>query len=460
MGGFIGNEVDRDQRNVLNNITGLSGDLLGDDVDLITFTGDEGPIVDSRDDNSYHVVRSNPDVAESAVIDGFWVVHGGNSFLSEGIDTLGGGLLVHRSAPRILRCTFTQNIAVKDGAGAHVQGRTQSDPVGPEDPRFSNCRFFMNRMDVFGGGGGGLSTRVADPVIINSLFHDNYAVVGGGIFSEQVVTEVASLALVNCTIAFNHATTLIGRGGGIRNEANLDVANCILWGNTDAGPLDETEQLDSDGTPAVTYTDVQDANPNDASIPFGGAPNGNLDDDPLFSDVNGDDNLSGTADDNHRLLEDSPCVDAASDPAIEAWPDGFNLDQDPDTAEPTPDLDYRDRILIGDTSLNVDMGAYERVTDCVGDINGDSTIGFPDLLHVLSNWGPCPAPPLPCPGDFNGDGAIGFADLLQVLSNWGPCGSPFPVSPPQSVADCMQEYGLNAEDLAKCIEAMLLAGTP
>jgi hypothetical protein len=55
---------------------------------------------------------------------------------------------------------------------------------------------------------------------------------------------------------------------------------------------------------------------------------------------------------------------------------------------------------------------------------------------------------------------IGFADLLTVLSEWGPCGGAFPVSPPQSIADCMQEYGSSPEDLAKCIEAMILAGTP
>jgi hypothetical protein len=63
-------------------------------------------------------------------------------------------------------------------------------------------------------------------------------------------------------------------------------------------------------------------------------------------------------------------------------------------------------------------------------------------------------------GDNGVPNPPGQGDGWNGNAYWGPCGSPFPVSPPQSVVDCMQEYGLNAEDLAKCIEAMILAGTP
>jgi hypothetical protein len=54
---------------------------------------------------------------------------------------------------------------------------------------------------------------------------------------------------------------------------------------------------------------------------------------------------------------------------------------------------------------------------CPGDLDGDGIVGFPDLLIVLSMWGPCPG----CPGDIDGDDIVGFPDLLIVLSTWGDC---------------------------------------
>jgi hypothetical protein len=61
--------------------------------------------------------------------------------------------------------------------------------------------------------------------------------------------------------------------------------------------------------------------------------------------------------------------------------------------------------------------AAESPCDCPSDVDGDGAIGFPDLLIVLSSWGPCPG----CPADVDGDGVVGFPDLLAALSEWGPC---------------------------------------
>ncbi len=57
-------------------------------------------------------------------------------------------------------------------------------------------------------------------------------------------------------------------------------------------------------------------------------------------------------------------------------------------------------------------------SSCPADLDGNGLVGFPDLLAVLSAWGPCPPP---CSADPNGDGTVDFADLLIVLSAWGPC---------------------------------------
>ena len=70
-----------------------------------------------------------------------------------------------------------------------------------------------------------------------------------------------------------------------------------------------------------------------------------------------------------------------------------------------------------------DGAVYRIVSDAdapTADIDADGTVGFVDLIAVLSNWGPCVA----CPADIDADGVVGFQDLIAVLSNWGPtCGA-------------------------------------
>lgn len=57
-------------------------------------------------------------------------------------------------------------------------------------------------------------------------------------------------------------------------------------------------------------------------------------------------------------------------------------------------------------------------TTCLGDLNGDESVGVTDLLVLLAFWGPCE--PV-CLGDLDDDGSVGTSDLLILLSNWGPC---------------------------------------
>ena len=55
---------------------------------------------------------------------------------------------------------------------------------------------------------------------------------------------------------------------------------------------------------------------------------------------------------------------------------------------------------------------------CPADLDGSTEVGFPDLLRVLSAWGPCGGP---CPEDLDGSTSVDFGDVLAVLSAWGPC---------------------------------------
>lgn len=57
---------------------------------------------------------------------------------------------------------------------------------------------------------------------------------------------------------------------------------------------------------------------------------------------------------------------------------------------------------------------------CEADQGGDGTVGVPDLLAIINDWGPCAG----CPSDIappGGDGTVGVPDLLAVINDWGPC---------------------------------------
>lgn len=50
----------------------------------------------------------------------------------------------------------------------------------------------------------------------------------------------------------------------------------------------------------------------------------------------------------------------------------------------------------------------------IEDLDGNGTVGFGDLVLLLSSFGPCAS----CPADFNGNGAVDFEDLVRLLSAW------------------------------------------
>ena len=73
-------------------------------------------------------------------------------------------------------------------------------------------------------------------------------------------------------------------------------------------------------------------------------------------------------------------------------------------------------ILLGEADANND-GIIDECQTCMGDVNGDNTLGVNDLLAIIDAWGAC----TDCPADIDGDGAVNVTDLLYIVGNWGPC---------------------------------------
>jgi len=170
--------------------------------------------------------------------------------------------------------------------------------------------------------------------VINCLFSSNEGPYGAGIWN-----YAASPTVTNCT--FSHNT---GTRPGLYNEqsSNPTVINTILWGN---GSSSATQIINSNSTPTVTYSDVQN----------GYEGTGNIDADPLFAGaLNGD----------YRLLFGSPCIDA-----------GGGI-----PADITTDLDGNPRIV----DQSVDMGAYEYNPALAADWVKGFIVAFPHVAKGSS----------------------------------------------------------------------------
>ncbi|KPL08093.1 hypothetical protein AMJ86_01930 [bacterium SM23_57] len=225
----------------------------------------------------------------------------------------------NNSSPTLYNCTFCQNISLQSGGGIY------NDPDC--NATMTNCIFIKN---ISVGGFGGGMYNSGNPVLINCLFNGNSAGhLGGGIQNGE-----GSPTLINCTFSNNHAYL---RGGGLANGiGSTNLNNCIFWENSDSVGTSEVAQiyLDDVGIPVINFSCVQGW-----TGTLGGI--GNIGNNPFFVDMDGADNVPGTADDNLRLLPGSPCLDTGDNLAI--------------PTEILTDLDGDDRIL----NEIVDMGAYE-----------------------------------------------------------------------------------------------------
>ena len=246
-----------------------------------------------------------------AVIDGFTLTGG------TGSNNRGGGIYC-KGYPTIKNNIISGNVA-NYGAGIYV--------YSSYNPKIINNIIVNNE---------GTGVLGCDGLIANCLIANN---TGSGLSS-------CDATIVNCTIANNGSS---GNGGGL-SYCYANIQNCVIWGNSDE--VDEYSQI-SGGSFTVTYSCIQDEDPNDADIPFGGSANGNIDDDPNF--INGDSNSINV---NYRLMPVSPCIDAADNTDV---PSDVTMDLDGDSR-------FIDDPCVIDTGSGtppiVDMGAYENPKNC------------------------------------------------------------------------------------------------
>ncbi len=392
--------------------------------------------------DAFHVVRGHS-VNRTARLDGFTVTGGvadgsGDNAFGGGIFLTSGGLdPPDDQDPLVVRCKITGNRSVGGGGTYAVDDATGQGIF----PIFIDCTVIDNEAD--NDGGGALVGVKAGGTWVNCLFAGNTAGDDGG---AMYLLGNKAVVVTNCTLADNVGG---GDGGGVFVDqvANgphiVTLDNVILWDNSDSGPQDATSQISvlmgTGGSVTVGYSDIQGTGFPPAGVTDGG---NNIHDDPRFVNP-----ASGI----YRLDKlCSPCIDVGSNGSVP--PDDFDVDDDNDLTEPTPDLDVMDRVqqsFPDGAPLVVDMGAYEFVTvTCPWDCGGtpDGAVDIVDFLALLGQWG------VACGSCDTGTGGPGVdtVEFLGLLQHWGPsCESGGTI--PQTVQDCMQDYSFDAQVLAECI---------
>jgi hypothetical protein len=305
-GGYGGiAEPDPNARDIELYRTVLSGDVMGNDVDVREPSNLANE--PSRAENSFHVVTGSG-TDQTAVLDGF-IITGG--YANSDREVVGGGMIVEAGSLQVVSCSFTGNFA-QSGGGAMCIGGTNLNPTlanctfsrnyagnagggilnNSSSPiTLYNCRFVRNSAGQYGGAmsdleagsrltkcrfswnsainGGAMHITLGDTSFTNCILVGNWAEYGAGIF----VADTSHVTIMNCTFAGNLAfkgNTMACNGfaSGQPASSACEFANCILWDG------DNEIWKNDNSVISVSYSNVQGAWPGQ----------GNFNVDPLFAD--------------------------------------------------------------------------------------------------------------------------------------------------------------------------------
>jgi predicted outer membrane repeat protein len=302
-------------------------EFYGKAITLKSENGPAGCVIDcqgSNRDPHRAFVCLNPAEGLDTVIDGFTIKNG---YVSPDPYKIippyyGGAFYVEGAKPTIRNCIFKRNTAVVRGGAVFILGNLNAQIPGEmnlsgcvfEDNQsfsdggavwafigdgntitVSDCIFRGNKTDGYGGG---LYT-LDDMNIVSCVFTGNSAGNGGAICQDYSYTDIE-----NCTIVNNSAKSY---GGGIYGRYLSDATDAVLVNSIvrdNTAPNGAQIALQEQAKMDVRYSDIKSGQAGvfadqGCVLNWGG---GNLDADPLFTDII------------FHISQNSPCIDAG-DPA-------------------------------------------------------------------------------------------------------------------------------------------------
>lgn len=226
LGGFKGNEVNKNQRDWKGNRTILSGDIDQDNT---------------KNNNSYSVVFTE-NVSALTIIDGLTIREGnadGGTNLKESSDRSGGGwynggIGTPQSNPQIINCVFENNDANAFGGAMYNMGGFEGHCM----PTYQNC-IFRNNQTKFDGGAiysNGSFGGDCNFIMEDCLFENNLAgweIGSGGALFNNGIEGICNPEIRRCKFQYQEATL---HGGAVYNQgkdgnASPFFENCTFYKN-------------------------------------------------------------------------------------------------------------------------------------------------------------------------------------------------------------------------------------
>ena len=377
-GGFAGTETSIAQRDVVNNETILSGDLMSNDNAVIDF-GES-----TRSDNTQHIIRLN---AQNTSIDGFTISDGHTIGAS---NESGAAIFVTVSNPlgfTVNNCIIKNNVA--DNGAFFRFSSLGAYSSGTRNVNITNTIVENNLSRI-----GTIYLRDANAedtnvTLYNCLFKDNVVkdrTGGPAGFAGSVVWAVSNSIPSRLTITLNIINTTavnnedLGTNGGLNNFTRspivfgessstmvTDISNTIVWNNTTTNGNTSRAVSAGNNTSTGTVSISNSISNDDFSNIAAGSKVNTSNTDPLFTSTT-----------DFTLQTTSPAKDFGDNSKL---PAPLNID-----------LAGNSRIF----NVAVDLGAYEF---------GATT--FRPILNILATNGTVTTNPNPTNGAY---------DFLETVS--------------------------------------------
>ncbi len=310
----------------------------------------------------------------------------------------GGGIYGYVSDFKLENCIIRNNTASEYGGGLLVAVDCRSV--------ISNCSFIGNHADI--GGGALCCWENDEPIFNDCVFTSNSASVGGGV---GFIQDASFANFYDCQFDLN---TSDFRGGAFYlTSGRAEWYDCEFNENSAVhGGMLWTESSNFEIENAV-------ATGNSASSGNGGVLCLTTNSGGMMRASTFSENTAGGFGGGASVTMSNLTIQSSTISSNTAGNDGGGLHLDSGT------LFLQNTVVCGNSAEQIaatnwaDQGGNtieEECEGCIGDFDGNGSVGIDDLLTLLENWGEGNPD-----GDVSGDGDTTIDDLLILIGVWGEC---------------------------------------